>query len=504
MPVTSAQRSAGLLVVAALFWSTGGLLIKHIDWPPLAVAGGRGLFAALFLIVAGRRWSLRWTRVQWIGAACYATCTVAFCAATKLTTAANAILLQYTAPVWIALFGAWFLGERATRLDWATIVAVLGGMVVFLANGLSVGHLLGDTLGLIAGLGFAAMTIALRYQKDASPLDCIILGNLLAFVVGLPWIVDAPALSGSGALALVTLGVVQLGIPYLMYAYAIRHVTALQAVLIPVIEPLLNPVWVLLALGEKPTPLALVGGAIVLAAVTGRSLFNLSRRTARRPDVRETVVLLHGLGLGGWAMARLARSLRADDYRVINLTYRSRSMPVEQIGAEWLPAQLRRHGIDPQDPAVALHCVTHSMGGLVVRRWLQQHGAPTALRRVVMIAPPNHGTALVDRIGHWLPFRWFTGVNGRRLGTGPHDVPARLGPWPAGPELGIIAGDMNLNPWLASLTGHPGDGKVTIASTRLDGMHDHIVLPHSHTWLQYRREPIAQVHTFLRHGRFAQ
>ncbi len=214
-----------------------------------------------------------------------------------------------------------------------------------------------------------------------------------------------------------------------------------------------------------------------------------------------TVILLHGLGLGGWAMSRVAWSLRRRGYRVVNLTYRSRRVPVETLGDTWLPAQLERHGIDPAGPT-PLHVVTHSMGGLVLRRWLQAHGAPPALRRVVMIAPPNHGTRLVERIGHWLPFRLFTGVNGHRLGTRPADLPQQLGPWPDGPELGIIAGNFSLNPWLSALTGRPGDGKVRVDSTRLDGMADHLVLHHSHTWLQYRGDVIDQVAAFLRDGRF--
>lgn len=280
------RRAVAQLVLAAVFWSLGGLLIKHVAWPPLAVAGGRGAFAALFLLATNRRLRFHGSRAQVLGAAGYAACTITFCVATKLTTAANAILLQYTAPVWIALGGAWLLGERATRLDWITIGLVLGGMALFLADGLSVGHVLGDSIGLLSGVCFAGMTIALRSQKDGSPVESIILGNTLAFVVGLPWIVTAPALPADGWAALLALGVVQLGCSYWLYARAIKHITALQAVLIPVIEPLLNPVWVLLALGERPTPLALTGGAVVLGAVTTRALFGL--RPPRMPGVVPT------------------------------------------------------------------------------------------------------------------------------------------------------------------------------------------------------------------------
>ena len=123
-------RSVLLLAAAALCWSLGGLLIKAVPWSPLAVAGGRGFIAAVFLLLTNRGLRFHFSRDQIIGALGYAACTITFCVATKLTTAANAILLQYTAPVWVALFGAWFLGERATRADWLTIVVVLGGMTL--------------------------------------------------------------------------------------------------------------------------------------------------------------------------------------------------------------------------------------------------------------------------------------------------------------------------------------------------------------------------------------
>ncbi|HEY0946477.1 MAG TPA: DMT family transporter [Opitutaceae bacterium] len=281
-PSPAHTRAVGLLVLAAFCWSLGGLLIKAVTWPPLAVAGGRGLIAGLFLLATNRGLRFHWSRPQLLGAAGYAACTVSFCTATKLTTAANAILLQYTAPVWIALFGAWFLGERATRGDWITIVVVLGGMSLFFAEGLELAHLLGNSIAVLSGVFFAMMTIALRRQKDGSPVESIILGNFLAFAIGLPWIVGAPALTPAGWGALLALGIVQLGVSYWLYARAIKHVTALEAVLIPVIEPILNPVWVLLVMGERPTPLALAGGAIVLAAVTLRALRSI-RHDGRVP-----------------------------------------------------------------------------------------------------------------------------------------------------------------------------------------------------------------------------
>ncbi len=271
-----------MLVVAAFCWSSGGVLIKAVDWSPLAVAGARGGIAAVFLLLTCRGLRFHFSRVQVIAAGLYAACTITFCLATKLTTAANAILLQYTAPVWIALFGAWFLGERATRADWATIAVVLAGMGLFFAEDLEMAAFAGNAVAVLAGVFFAGMTIALRKQKDASPVESIILGNAIACLAGLPWILRAPMLTPEGWAALAALGVVQLGVSYWLYARAIKHVTALEAVLIPVIEPILNPVWVLIAMGERPSGLALVGGTIVLGAATWRAVVAVrgSRRIA--------------------------------------------------------------------------------------------------------------------------------------------------------------------------------------------------------------------------------
>lgn len=274
-------RSVLQLIAAALCWSVAGVLIKAVaaaKWPGLAVAGGRGAIAAVFLLLISRRLKFHFSRDQVVGAIGCAACTVTFCVATTMTSAANAILLQYTAPIWIALLGAWVLGERATAADWLTIVVALGGMALFFKDSLTLGHVAGDALAVFSGFCFAAMTIALRKQKDTSAMESIILGNVIAFLVGLPWILRAPPLPPTGWAALAALGVVQLGISYWLYARAIKHVTALEAVLIPVIEPILNPIWVAIFMREKPSSWALVGGIIVLSAVTVRALVSIRAR----------------------------------------------------------------------------------------------------------------------------------------------------------------------------------------------------------------------------------
>jgi drug/metabolite transporter (DMT)-like permease len=276
-------RAVAELLAAALCWSAGGLLIKWIPWPPLAVASGRGLLAALVLALATRSLRFTWTPVQVGAAVAYALCTIGFVAATKLTTAANAILLQYTAPIWIALFGASVLGERTTRSDWWAVGVTLAGMLLFFADSLRWSGVLGNLIGVASGISFAAMTLLMRKQKQGSVTESIILGNLIAGATGLFWLVEAPGLNASGWVALLALGVIQLGLSYMLYARAIKHVTALEAVLIPVIEPILNPVWVMLFVGERPGPLSLCGGLLVLGAVTWRAASSI--RAARLPKI---------------------------------------------------------------------------------------------------------------------------------------------------------------------------------------------------------------------------
>jgi len=269
-------RSVGLLVGASLLWSLAGVLFKHVEWSGLAAAAGRGLIAGAFLLVVSWR-SLRftWSPLQLGAAVVYTVCTLLFALANKMTTAANAILLQYTAPIWAALLGAWVLRERPTKGEWLTVVIVFGGLGLFLYDGLQLGQVGGILAGLASGIGFGCMPVLLRKQPGGATLEPIILGNFLAALVGIPALGSAPALPASGWIALFLLGIVQLGFAYLLYARAIRHVTALEAVLIPILEPVLNPLWVMLAVGERPSTPALAGGAIVLGAVIFRAIFSI-------------------------------------------------------------------------------------------------------------------------------------------------------------------------------------------------------------------------------------
>jgi drug/metabolite transporter (DMT)-like permease len=265
------NRHVLLLIVTAILWSLGGVLIKSIEWNPLAIAGGRSGIAVLVL---GTFFPSLWRKISWKalpGALAYTATVTLFVFATKLTTAANAIFLQYTAPIYIALLGPWFLQERATRLDWALISLGLAGILLFFFDQLNLTGILGVILALASGISYAFLAMALRRERDGSPEAVVLLGNLLTLVVAAPAMFPVENLNRNFPW-LLALGIIQLTIPYLTYSAAIRHVRALDAAIISFIEPILNPIWVLIVTHERASAWTLTGGAIVLSTSLIRSI----------------------------------------------------------------------------------------------------------------------------------------------------------------------------------------------------------------------------------------
>jgi drug/metabolite transporter (DMT)-like permease len=267
----AANKYVLLVFVTALLWSLGGVLIKSIDWNPIAIAGARSLIGSLLMLIAMPRAfrSITWRSVP--GAFALSITVILFVAATKMTTAANAIFLQYTAPIYIALFSPWVLKERIGWLDWLLITVAVFGIGLFFLDRLSLDNLWGILLALTSGLSYAWLTILLRLQREASPEAAALLGNILTFLFGIPWMFP-PVHLAQNAPWLLLLGVFQLGLPYMIYAVAIRHVRALDASIICIIEPVLNPIWVMFVTNERPATWSIVGGTIVLLTSLTRTL----------------------------------------------------------------------------------------------------------------------------------------------------------------------------------------------------------------------------------------
>jgi drug/metabolite transporter (DMT)-like permease len=281
------RKAIVYLLITVILWSTSGLFVKLLPWHPLALNAVRSIIAAAVIWIYVRRPHFTWSFTQVGAAVTYVAANTCFIAATQLTTAANAIFLQYTAPLWVAIFGTWYLHERPKPADWYAMAAIFAGMLLFFGDNLSLNGYVGNLLAILGGISFAWMILFMRKQKDGSPVESALLGNILAFLIGLPFLfgpwADMPAFSAQDWVILIFLGIFQLGIPFILYSRAIQYLAAVEAVLILTLEPILNPIWVFLGVGETPGRFALLGAAIVLAAVTIRAVISSRQDRAAVP-----------------------------------------------------------------------------------------------------------------------------------------------------------------------------------------------------------------------------
>ena len=267
MDSLSERRKAILyLTLAAILWSTSGLFVKILNLQPISILAGRSIFASAVFLIYLRRVPTRFNRWQLLAAGAFILTQFLFVTSTKMTTAANSIFLQYTAPIYIILLAYWFLGEKPSRTDWVSMAVIFLGLILFFGDKLNTEGLYGNLLAILSGVTSAVMMVAFRAQKDGNPAE----SNLIAFLAtagfGLPFLLR-DAWTADSLLILAFLGVFQIGFAFIFFTKGIKHIPALEANLIGTLEPVLNPIWVFLFYGESMGRFALVGGLVVLGGV---------------------------------------------------------------------------------------------------------------------------------------------------------------------------------------------------------------------------------------------
>jgi DME family drug/metabolite transporter len=259
------------VVAAAVLWSTGGLFIKWTSLSGLELSFGRSLLAAITVAIFTRREGFGLNKVTALASVLYAALLLLFVLATKQTTAANAIFLQYTAPVYLLIFEPLFYKEKFRSRDLIVVIACVLGMSLFFVGKLRPQDVTGNLLALASGLCFACYFLLLRHStsRAVNRASSVIYGNLLLVLIAAPVGLKAlPHMSRLDVLSVIYLGVVQIGLAYTLFTAAMAHgVRSLDAGIVGYIEPVLNPIWVFLVLHERPTQWALVGGGIIVIAV---------------------------------------------------------------------------------------------------------------------------------------------------------------------------------------------------------------------------------------------
>ncbi len=239
--------------------------------------------------------------------------------------------------------------------------------------------------------------------------------------------------------------------------------------------------------------------SLILILVCGGCLMDsveVGAQTLQPTAKAPCVMLLHGLGRTSMSMATMAKRLETDGYRVTNLGYPSTDAPIEVLTQEHLaPAAERCY----QDGCQVLHMVSHSLGGILIRQYLQTHTLPVG-SRIVMLSPPNQGSEIADYLKSYRIFHWVTGPAGQQLGTQADSVPKQLAAVDA--PIGVITGSESWNPFFSHLIPGPDDGKVAVEHARLEEMTDFLVVPASHTFIMEDDEVIAQTRYFLKYGNF--
>lgn len=274
------------MVAASVCWSFGGLCIKFIPWGAMSIVGTRAFLAAVVFAVFRKSVKLEITRGNIYGALCLSATTILFVFANKLTTAAAAILLQFTAPVFIVLIELVFYKKKPALSAVIAVSLTIIGMLLFFAGNLEAGNMLGNVLAIISGLTFAGVFVCNK-RPDTEPNHALFLGFLINAVIGMPFVFFEAAAGPAAWVAAVFLGTVQVGLAYVFFSIGIKRTPALLACLITALEPVLNPVLVMLAgligflpVVETPGLFAVAGGAVIVLTVVSYNIW-VERKSAK-------------------------------------------------------------------------------------------------------------------------------------------------------------------------------------------------------------------------------
>ena len=266
------RRARLALLLAAALWSLAGIFIKFLSLPPLTIVFYRSLFASLFFAFFVRK-SIAVPKVALlVSAVAYTAAISAFVAANKITTAANAIALQYTAPIFVFVIVHVLFGEKITGVSWISLVLGMLGIAVIGVGSAGQPDAAGVMIALLSGLLFAIYMVSLRFLKEFNPGTLTFLNNLVCCLILLPWVGSELTLSLKEGWLVAVMGVVQLGIPYWLFSKGLERISVQEASLIVLIEPVLNPIWVALIVGELPSGATLVGGVCIVGSLAFRYL----------------------------------------------------------------------------------------------------------------------------------------------------------------------------------------------------------------------------------------
>lgn len=262
------ENGALFILMATLLWSLNGVLIKFIPWQPMTISGTRAFLAFITLMLIKHDLDYRINVHIILASLCYAFMGILFVYATKLTTAANAIVLQYTAPIFVIIFSIFLFARFPSKRQVLCIIAAFIGISLFFIEDAGGGKLTGNLLAILAGIGYSGVYLFNAYE-DSDALTASILGNVIIFLISVPSLYlngDVP-IGVSGVLAVIILGVFQMGVSYAFFSHGIKYINNVDASLISMLEAILNPIWVMIFIGEYPGTLPIIGASLVLASV---------------------------------------------------------------------------------------------------------------------------------------------------------------------------------------------------------------------------------------------